>query len=114
MKEIIQWARENVWTEEAVIVEGATGERGDPKTEYLIERTAKIRRENALMDLDIETQSRKWVDADVVKTVLTRQAGVMRASLEKLERSHGPNAVEIVLEAIEGVERIDFGSVESE
>ena len=104
----IQWARENVWSEDAVLIEGATGEDGDIKTQYLRKRIEKIDRENQLADFKISERGENLVDANQVKALLTEQANISRAALEKLERKYGKDALDIVLEVFDELDAIDL------
>ena len=108
LAEIILWARENVWSEDAVLIEGATGEAGDIKTEYLRKRIEKIDRENQLADFKIAERNENLVDADQVKALLTEQANIIRSALEKLERKYGKDALDIVLEVFDELDAIDL------
>ena len=106
--ECIEWARENVWSEEAALIEGATGEDGDIKTQYLRERIEKLRRETALADLKIGERNDQLVDASALEQVLNARAAVIRGGLERLERQFGPDALDIVLDVIDEVFPIDL------
>ena len=110
IRDCIQWARENIWSEEAVLIEGATGEETDVKTQYLKERIEKIRRENKLADFKIDTQSERLVDVDQVQHILTRQADVFRNGLERFERKFGGDPTSMILELLEEVEQLDFST----
>ena len=110
IRDCIQWARENCWSEEAVLIEGATGDDDDIKTQYLKARTEKLRREIELHDLKIETQNDRLVDPVRIEETLQRQAGVFRDGLERLERSFGREALDMVIKLIEEVEKLDFTS----
>lgn len=114
LKDIIRWARENAWSEDAVLLEKATGEDGNIQTEYLRARIEKLKRESLLADLKIGSNSDRLVDSDVVQQILTEQATVLRTGLEKLERRFGPEALSLVLELIDEIERIDFSPAETE
>ena len=106
IRDCIAWARENAWSEDAVLIEGATGEETDIKTQYLKERIEKIRRENALADFKIETNAGNLVDANQVKSILNEHSAMIRGALEKLERTYGRDALDIVLEVIEELEQV--------
>lgn len=108
LRDIIAWARENAWSEEAVLIEGATGEESDIKTQYLRARVEKLNRENVLADFKIDQQSEYLVPVDEVSALLTEQANIFRGGLEKLERNHGRDALDLVLELIEELEAVDF------
>lgn len=110
LREIIQWARENAWSEDAVIIEGATGEPNNIQTQYLKERIEKIRRENKLADFKIETQAERLVDLDHVQQILNRQADVFRNGLERFERKFGAEPTTVILELLEEVEKVDFST----
>ena len=105
LAEIIQWCRENAWSEDAVVLDGA-----DPglKNEYLRKRIEKIDRENQLADFKISERNENLVDANEVKALLTEQANIIRAALEKLERKYGKDALDIVLEVFDELDAIDF------
>lgn len=109
----IEWARENAWSEEAVLIEGATGEDGDLKTQLLKERIEKLRRDNTIADLNIGERSESLCDASAIRSKLLAMAGVLRSSLEKLERQYGPDALEIVLEALDEIDRTTFDTPDS-
>lgn len=106
LRDIIQWARENCWSEDAVIAEGATGEPGDLKTEYLRAKTEKLKRECQLADFKIETAHERLVDVEVISQKLTEQANVFRSGLERLERKCGSEALDIVLELLDEVAQV--------
>lgn len=110
LRDCIQWARDNAWSTDAVLIERATGEDGNIETEYLRARIEKLKRENQLADFKIESASDRLVDADRVKEALMRQADVIRSGLEKLEREHGPEALDLVLELIQELESIDLAN----
>lgn len=110
IRDCIQWARENAWSEEAVLIEGATGEDDDIKTQYLKERIEKLRRENTLADFKIETANERLVDVDHVQSLLMRQANSIRTSLERLERKFGREPLDMVLETLDELEAIDLSS----
>ena len=111
LRDCIAWARENAWSEEAVLIEGATGEDDDIKTQYLRKRIEKIDRENQLADFKIGERSENLVDVIEVEQLLAKHASVFRAGLEKLERKHGREALDLVLELMDEVESIDFSGV---
>jgi phage terminase Nu1 subunit (DNA packaging protein) len=106
IRDCIAWARENAWSEDAVLIEGATGEETDIKTQYLKERIEKIRRENALADFKIETNAGNLVDANQVRSILNEHSAMIRGALEKLERTYGRDALDMVLEVIEELEQV--------
>jgi len=108
IRECIAWARENAWSEEAVLIDRATGEDDDINTQYLRKRIEKIDRENQLADFKIGERSENLVDVDEVRSLLTEQASVFRTGLEKLERKHGRDALDLVLELLDELEAIDF------
>jgi hypothetical protein len=110
IRDCIQWARKHAWSEDAVIAGRATGEAGNIDTEYLREKLGKLRRDNQMADMKMEMSSRRFVDADRVKTLLSQQADMMRTGLEKLEREHGPEALDLVLELIQELESIDLAN----
>ena len=110
IRDCIQWARENAWSEEAVLIEGATGDPNDIKTQYLKERIEKIRRENKLADFKIDTQAERLVDLDHVQHILNRQADVFRNGLERFERKFGAEPTTVILELLEEVEQLDFST----
>lgn len=113
LRDIIQWAREHAWSEDAVLIERATGQDGNIQTEYLRARIEKLKRESLLADLKIESNSERLVDADQVQQILAEQATVFRSGLEKLERKCGPEALNLVLELIDEIESIDFSTPET-
>ena len=108
IRDCIEWARENAWDEESTLIAGATGEPGDIKTEYLRKRIEKIERENQLSDFKIAERNEGLVDAEEVKALLTQQANVIRAALERLERQYGADALNIVLEVFDELDAIDL------
>jgi len=108
IRDCIAWARENAWSEEAVLIDRATGEDDDINTQYLRKRIEKIDRENQLADFKIGERSENLVDVDEVRSLLTEQASVFRTGLEKLERKHGRDALDLVLELLDELEAIDF------
>ena len=92
------------------MIEGATGDPDDIKTQYLRERIEKIRRENKLADFKIDTQAERLVDVDQVQHILTRQADVFRNGLERFERKYGGEPTNLILELLEEVEKLDFST----
>lgn len=110
IRECIEWARENAWSEDAVLIEGATGDPNDVKTQYLKERIEKLRRENRLADFKIDTQSEKLVDAEKIQQILQQQADVFRSGLERFERKYGSEQTTMILDLLEEVEHVDFST----
>ena len=105
LAEIILWCRENIWNEEAVILDGV-----DPslKNEYLRKRIEKIDRENQLSDFKIAERNENLVDAGEVQAMLTEQATYIRGGLEKLERKYGKDALDLVLELFDELDSLDL------
>ena len=89
---------------------GATGDEDDIKTQYLKHRIEKLQRETELADLKIGERNEQLVDINVIQAGLTRASTFLRESLEKLERKHGPDALDIVLEALDELDKIDLCS----
>lgn len=110
IRDIIDWARENKWNEEGSLIEGATGEATDPKTQWVLAKLEKTKREVALADFKIGVQEDQLVEVERVQELLARASHVVRSSLEMLERKHGRDALDMVLEAWEEVENLDFSS----
>jgi hypothetical protein len=110
IRECIEWARENAWSEDAVLIEGATGDPDDIKTQYLKERIQKLKRENTLADFKIETQSEKLVDIEKVQQILQRQADIFRTGLERFERKYGSEQTTMIVDLLEEVESVDFST----
>lgn len=111
VRECIQWARENAWSEDAVIAEQATGEEGDLKTEYLKAKTEKLKRECQLAEFKIGAANEQLVDIARVAEILNQQSAVFRSGLERLERRFGREPLDMVFELLDEVESIDFGSL---
>lgn len=96
--DIVKWAKENIWSEEATLIETATGEPGDIKTMLLEAKHEKLKREIDLAELKIGEQSSQLVDADQMRAELAEKSSTIRSGLETLERQHGPEALDLVLE----------------
>jgi hypothetical protein len=93
-----------------VLIEGATGDPDDIKTQYLKERIQKLKRENTLADFKIETQSEKLVDIEKVQQILQRQADIFRTGLERFERKYGSEQTTMIVDLLEEVESVDFST----
>ncbi|MCX7386601.1 MAG: hypothetical protein NTX48_08050 [Planctomycetales bacterium] len=108
ISEIVEWARENAWATEEIAFDGVSEAT---KEAYLLARIEKLKRDTVLADFKIAQKNESLVDATEVESLLMHQAGLMRGSLEKLERKHGADALNIVLEALDELEAVDFSGV---
>ena len=106
LRELIQWAKENAWSEESSLLDGADS---DLKDEYLRQRIERIKRENVLSDFKISERNENLCDADEVKALLTHHSSYIRSALERLERQYGADALNIVLEALDELDAMDLG-----
>ena len=110
ISEVVAWARENKWNEEGSLIEGATGEDGDLKTQLLKEKTEKTRRENEVLRLKIESTKAHLVEIHRIEELFSRIANLLRSGLERLERKYGSDALDLVLEVLDEINQIDFES----
>ena len=103
--ELVQWAI-------GQRVEAATGgglaEDSRIQIDLLKGRIEKLKHENHLAELKIGERNQRLVDRAVIEQNLAAQAAMIRSSLEKLERQFGPEALDIVIEALDEAAQMDL------
>lgn len=69
------------------------------------ERTKKLRLENAFRQLIVEREKGEWIKRDQVRRALTALSDTLRSTGEILQRQFGPDAQEVLNEALASIER---------
>ena len=105
IRDLIAWARENVWSEDGVSLDCVSA---DTQETYLLAKIEKLKRDTTLADFKIAERNENLVDAGEVKALLAHHAAYIRAGLEKLERRFGKDALDLVLELFDELDAIDL------
>jgi hypothetical protein len=102
IREMIAWARANVWSVDTAILAGAPA---DVRAEYLRARVEKLRKENTLADFKIHGRSDELVNLDGVRAMILEGCRRLRAGLTRLDSE----AASLVSETLDEIEQSNWG-----